>query len=156
MSELNFSADAETLRILEKIGLDRKDDFINRAVQAYATLGGAFQGAAGRGVASAASNLSSAALSMTLPSELTASVCGASPGDVASQLNAEVERLVGPNSGVCASLAPGNPQLVEFYSAGRGKIASLELSECQSILKSLRPPISLAEVVEMLTLMSVG
>ncbi len=119
MSELNFRADAETLRILEKIGLDKKDDFINRAVKAYATT-------------------------------------GAAPGDVASQLNAEIERLVGPNSGVSASLAPGNPQLVEFYNAGGGKIASLELSECQAILKSLRPPISLAEVVEMLTLMSVG
>ena len=81
---------------------------------------------------------------------------GGASGDVGSQLNAEIERLVGPNSGVSASLAPGNPQLVEFHKAGGGKIASLELSECQSILKSLRPPISLAEVVEMLTLMSVG
>jgi hypothetical protein len=134
VSELNFRADAETLRILEKIGLDQKDDFINRAVKAYATSGGAFEYAAGKG---------------------SSSVIAAS-GDVGSQLNAELERLLGSNSGVRAVLAPGNPQLVEFYKAGGGKIASLELSECQSILKSLRPPISLAEVVEMLTLMSVG
>jgi hypothetical protein len=155
VSELNFRADAETLRILEKIDLDKKDDFINRAVKAYAAPGGAFESAAGKGVASAASGLSSAAPAMTLSSGLTSGL-GGGPGDVASQLNAEIERLVGPNSGVSASLATGNPQLVEFHKAGGGKIASLELSECQAILKSLRPPISLAEVVEMLTLMSVG
>lgn len=149
MSELNFRADAETLRILEKIGLDKKDDFINRAVQAYATGGGAFDYAAGKGVSSAASG-------MSLASGLTSAFSSGASGDVGSQLNAEIERLVGPNSGVSASLAPGNPHLVEFHNAGGGKIASLELSECQSILKSLRPPISLAEVVEMLTLMSVG
>ncbi len=158
MSELNllqFGADAETMRILEKIGLDKKDEFINRAVKAYATGGGAFDYAAGKGVSSSTSVSS-------LSAGLTAGFAGnissgglSTPGDVGSQLNAELERLVGPNSGVSAALASGNPQMVEF-SKGGTKIASLELSECQSILKSLRPPISLAEVVEMLAMMSVG
>jgi hypothetical protein len=164
VSELNFRADAETLRILEKIGLDKKDDFINRAVQAYATAGGAFEYAAGKGVVSGGglSALSSAgsstigASSSTIgASAATGASATAAPGDLGAQLNGELERLLGPGSGVTAALAPGNPQLVEFHKAGQ-KIASLELSECQSILKSLRPPISLAEVVEMLTLMSVG
>ena len=173
MSELNFRADAECLRILEKIGLDNKDDFINRAVKAYATGGGAFEYAAGKGSSSASSGLS---LSSGLTSGLTSGSSGGSSstasgnstsaggaaggasgvsGDIGSQLNQELERLAGPNSGVSASLASGNPHLVEFHKDG-AKIASLELSECQSILKSLRPPISLAEVIEMLTLMSVG
>lgn len=179
MSELNFRADAETLRILEKIGLDKKDDFINRAVHAYATAGGAFEYAAGKGVVSGgglsafssssmgSSNVLGASNSAGAPNATGASnAAGASnaisvtglnaaPGDLGAELNAELERLLGPGSGVTAALASGNPQLVEFRKSGQ-KIASLELSECQSILKSLRPPISLAEVVEMLTLMSVG
>ncbi len=164
MSELNFRADAETLRILEKIGLDRKDDFINRAVQSYATAGGAFEYAAGKGVASgsglaALSSTGSSTIGASSAIAASSATVGASataaPGDLAAQLNAELERLLGPGSGVVAALASGNPQLVEFHKAGQ-KIASLELSECQSILKSLRPPISLAEVIEMLTLMSVG
>jgi len=167
VSELTFRADAETLKVLEKIGLEKKDDFINRAVKDYATGGGAFEYAAGRGNTSAASGLSLAA-------ELTAGLVGGSSSGAssgagsahaaspsgqstgpASQFNAELERLLGPGCSVTAGLAAGNPQLVEFFQGG-SKIASLELSEGQSILKSLRPPISLAEVVEMLTLMSVG
>lgn len=167
MSELTFRADAETLKVLEKIGLEKKDDFINRAVKAYATGGGAFEYAAGKGSTSAASGLSLAA-------ELTAGLVGGSSSggsggagsahavssagqntDPVFQFNAELERLLGPGCGVTAGLAAGSPQLVEFFQGG-SKIASLELSEGQSILKSLRPPISLAEVVEMLTLMSVG
>ena len=153
MSELTFRVDPETLRILEKIGTDKKDDFINRAVQAYATSGGAFDYAAGSGQATPGLSLS-AGLTAGL-GLATSSACGTVSGDVGSQLNAELERLLGPSSGVTASLAPGNAQLVEFYNRGQ-KIASLELTECQSILKSLRPPISFSEVVEMLTLMSVG
>lgn len=167
MSELTFRADAETMKILERIGLEKKDDFINRAVKAYATSGGAFEYAAGKGSISAASGLSLAA-------ELTAGLVGGSSSggpagagashtasvsaqstDPASQFKNELERLLGPGCSVTAGLAPGNPQLVEFFQGG-SKIASLELSEGQSILKSLRPPISLSEVVEMLTLMSVG
>lgn len=160
MSDLTFRADAETLRILERVGLEKKDDFINRAVQSYATTGGAFDYAAGKVKPSS---------SMSLSSDLAAgyvsagtSAAGASAGSAAinssdpvTQLNAEVERLLGAGSGVTASLAQGNPQMVEFFNRGQ-KIANLELSECQSILKSLRPPISFAEVIEMLTLMSVS
>lgn len=153
MSELTFRVDPETLRILEKIGIEKKDDFINRAVQAYATSGGAFDYAAGSGKAQPGISLS-AGLAAGLGSS-TSSACGAVSGDVGSQLNAELERLLGASSGVTASLSPENAQMVEFYNRGQ-KIASLELTECQSILKSLRPPISFAEVVEMLTLMSVG
>ncbi len=156
MSELNFRADAETLRILEKIGLEKKDDFINRAVHAYATAGGAFEYAAGKGVASGGGlSALNPAGSYSIGAASDTAGSNVAPGDLAAQLNAELERLLGPSSGVTAALASGNPQLVEFNKSGQ-KIASLELSECQSILKSLRPPISLAEVVEMLTLMSVG
>lgn len=162
MSELTFRADAETLKILEKIGLDKKDDFINRAVKAYATGGGAFEYASGGANSASALSLSagltaglggaSASLSSLGASGAAAVTSGSDPG---SQLNAELDRLLGAASGVTCSLVNGNPQMVEFFQGG-SKIASLELSECQSILKSLRPPISLAEVVEMLTLMSVG
>ncbi len=171
MSELTFRADAETLRILEKIGLDKKDDFINRAVKAYATAGGAFEYAAAKGgsgspslsagltggfaagLAAGSGNFAYSASTVNAGS--TANSGSAASADIGSQLNAELERLLGENSGVSATLSPGNAQMVEFYNRGQ-KIASLELSECQSILKSLRPPISFAEVVEMLTLMSVG
>lgn len=161
MSEMTFRADAETLRILEKIGLDKKDDFINRAVKAYATSGGAFEYAAGKGGSGQthSAGLAGGTVAGTLRTDTGSgniALAGAIvDGDHGSQLNAELERLLGQNSGVTASLSPGNAQLVEFYNRGQ-KIASLELSECQSILKSLRPPISFAEVVEMLTLMSVG
>ena len=165
---LQFACDAETMRILEKVGLEKKDDYINRAVQAYATSGGAFDYAAGKGGSASSLGASlSAGLAAGLPggttggslpssSAQTSAFASSSPGDLGSQLNAELERLLGANCGVSASLSSGNPQMVEFHKAGGEKIASLELSECQSILKSLRPPISFAEVVEMLTLMSVG
>jgi hypothetical protein len=164
VSELTFRADAETLKILEKVGLDKKDDFINRAVKAYATAGGAFEYASGGGNSSAALSLSagltaglggaSASLSsLSSPAAPAADVTSAA--DPGSLLNAELDRLLGASSGVTCSLVNGNPQMVEFFQSG-SKIANLELSECQSILKSLRPPISLVEVVEMLTLMSVG
>lgn len=159
---LQFGADRETLKILEKIGLEKKDDFINRAVKAYATSGGAFEYAAGKG--GSLSGLSQS-LSASMTSDLAGAAAGqssasspltASPGDVGAQLNLELERLLGPNCGLSASLSSGDPHTVVFHKAGGEKIASLELAECQSILKSLRPPISFAEVVEMLTLMSVG
>lgn len=162
MSELTFLADMETLKILEKVGLDKKDDFINRAVKAYATGGGAFEYASGGANSGSALSLSagltaglggtSASLSSLSPGGATGGVVSSDP---VSQLNAELERLLGAGSGVAATLVAGNPQMVEFFQSG-SKIARLELSECQSILKSLRPPISLSEVVEMLTLMSVG
>ncbi|MBX9952725.1 MAG: hypothetical protein K2Y39_26355 [Candidatus Obscuribacterales bacterium] len=164
MSELTFRADAETLKILEKVGLGKKDDFINRAVQAYATGGGAFDYASGSANSASALSLSdgltaglggsSASLS-SLTSSVSPTAAVNVGSDPASQLNAELDRLLGPAGGVTCTLVGGNPQMVEFFQGG-SKIASLELSECQSILKSLRPPISLAEVVEMLTLMSVG
>jgi len=164
VSELTFRADAESLKILEKVGPERRDDFINRAVKAYATGGGAFDYASGGANTNSALSLSaglaaglggaSASLSSLSSSGAQAGTVAA-PGDPGSQLSAELERLLGAGSGVTCRLAEGDAQMVEFFQSG-SKIATLELSECQSILKSLRPPISLAEVVEMLTLMSVG
>ena len=120
MSELNFRADAETLRILEKIGLDKKDNFINRAVQAYATAGGAFEYAAGKGVVSgsglsALSSTGSSTIGVSSAIAASSTTAGASAtagasttaasGDLGEQLNAELERLLGPGSGVTAALA---------------------------------------------------
>lgn len=153
MSEMSFNADAETVRILEKIGNQKKDDFINRAIKAYATGGGAFDYAMAGG---AGGSLASITGTVGATTAVGSAGAGAADVGVESQISAELERLLGPGGVVTGRLAQDNQQLVEFYNAAGQKIASLELSECQSILKSLRPPISQAEVIEMLTLMSIG
>ncbi len=142
MSELNFRADAETLRILEKYGLEKKDDFINRAVQAYATAGGAFEYAAGKGTASG--GLSS--FTATSPSSQSCSTRR-------SGFSVEWGVREAFGSRLWSYSVRWLPEIRSWlsFTSPAEKSASLELSECQSILKSLRPPISLAEVVEMLT-----
>lgn len=71
-----------------------------------------------------------------------------------AEITAEVRRLLGDSPGIEATLLPGEPQIVKFTKSDESPLANLELDDCRAILKSLRPPITLAEVVEMLMLMS--
>ena len=123
MSDISFSADADSMSILAGLIDQDRNAYINAAIKEFATRGG------------------------VKPSASTQA------GPLA-EITAEVRRLLGDNPGIEADLLPGEPQIVKFVKSDGSPLANLELDDCRAILKSLRPPITLAEVVEMLMLMS--
>lgn len=125
MSDISFNADAETMRILDGLKGEDRSAFINAALKDFATKGGVTH--------ATASNVSQGPL---------------------AEVQAEVRRLLGANPGIEATLLSGEPQIIRFLKSDGSPLANLELGDCQAILKSLRPPITQAEVVEMLMLMS--
>lgn len=70
-------------------------------------------------------------------------------GKPGMSLNAELERLLGKNCGVFVKEVDATS--VEFTDQERRAFARLTKPEAFDILQSLRPPITLDEVVDMLT-----
>lgn len=137
MPEIVFVPDETSQKILSEIPKAEINRFLNDAVKAFTKTVPEASCAAGDAAGVARNAADGAA-------------CG-----VIDLLNQELDRLLGSEAGVCAVADEGGCGTVRFIDGDGTSVAVLTETDSQDILKSLRPPITRTEVLEILLAMQV-